>query len=158
MRSIGLRSGPGVKAVSSEIGVLTAAFMGGLAGGAAIASRWQHPARRLPTVLSGGVVLSILVAGGIGIRAPLLAVPVLLVAGGLLTGIAFPGMAELTAGARTRRGAGIAFAADEAGAAGAALVVGILAIPWAGLAATAAGLALLQLAAVPAVILALRRR
>ncbi|MFV2072326.1 MAG: hypothetical protein ACC742_06705 [Thermoanaerobaculales bacterium] len=144
--------------VYSEIGALTAAFMGGLAGGAAIASRWRHPANRLPTVLACGVVLSILVAGGIGVWAPLFTVPVLLIAGGLLTGAAFPGMAELTAGARTRRGAGIAFAADEAGAGGAALVVGILAIPWAGLAATAAGLALLQLAAVPAVVAALRRQ
>ena len=144
--------------VYSEIGALTATFMGGLAGGAAIASRWQHPARRLPTILAGGVVLSILVAGGIGVWAPLLTVPILLIAGGLLTGAAFPGMAELTAGARTRRGAGIAFAADEVGAAGAALVVGILAIPWAGLAATAAGLALLQLAAVPAVVATLRRQ
>ena len=46
----------------------------------------------------------------------------------------------------------------EAGAAFAALLLGILAIPWAGFTATAIGLAILQLAAVPAVVVALRRR
>jgi hypothetical protein len=59
---------------------------------------------------------------------------------------------------RTRHGAGVAFAADEAGAAFAALIVGILSIPWAGMAATAVGLAILELAALPAVVVALRRR
>ena len=144
--------------VYSEIGALTAAFMGGLAAGAAGASRWEHPARRLPAMLAGGVLLSVLVAAGAAVHSPLVAVPVLLIAGGGLTGAAFPGMAELAARGRTRRGAGIAFAADEAGAAFAALLLGILAIPWAGFTATAAGLAILQLAAVPAVVVALRRR
>ena len=143
--------------VYSEIGVLTAAFMGGLAGGAALASKWSNPARRLPAILAAGCVMSALVAAGIAIVIPLVAVPALLIAGGLLTGLAFPGMAEL-AGSGPRRGAGIAFAADEAGAAVAALLIGILAIPWAGLTATAAGIAVLQLAAIPAVVVGLRRR
>ena len=143
--------------VYSEIGALTATFMGGLAGGAAVACRWPHPARRLPAILAAGFVLSALVAAGIAILIPLAAVPALLIAGGLLTGLAFPGMAEL-AGRGPRRGAGMAFAADEAGAAVAALLVGILAIPWAGLTATAAGIAVLQLAAIPTAVVALRRR
>jgi len=143
--------------VYSEIGVLTATFMGGLAAGAATASRWPHPARHLPTILVAGFVMSALVASGIAIVIPLAAVPALLIAGGLLTGLAFPGMAQL-AGRGPRQGAGIAFAADEAGAAVAALLIGILAIPWAGLAATAAGIAVLQLAAIPAVVVGLRKR
>jgi hypothetical protein len=142
--------------VYSEIGILTAVFMGGLAGGAALASKWSHPARRLPAILAAGCVMSALVAAGIAIVIPLVAVPALLIAGGLLTGLAFPGMAEL-AGRGARRGAGLAFAADEAGAAAAALLIGILAIPWAGLTATAAGIAVLQLAAIPAVVVGLRR-
>ena len=58
---------------------------------------------------------------------------------------------------KTRRRAGVVFAADEAGAALAALVIGVFAIPWAGLTATALGLATLQIAAIPAVVVALRR-
>jgi hypothetical protein len=38
-----------------------------------------------------------------------------------------------------------------------ALVVGIVAIPWAGFTATALGLAFLSLSAIPAVVVALRR-
>ena len=143
--------------VYSEIGALTAAFMGGLAAGAAVACRWSNPARRLPTILAAGCVISMLIAAGIAIMIPLAAVPALLITGGLLTGLSFPGMAEL-AGPGPRRGAGLAFAADEAGAAVAALLIGILAIPWAGLTATAAGIAVLQLAAIPAVVVGLRRR
>jgi hypothetical protein len=101
--------------------------------------------------------MSTVVAAGIAIVIPLAGVPALLIAGGLLTGLAFPGMADL-AGPDPRRGSGLAFAADEAGAAVAALLIGILAIPWAGLTATAAGIAVLQLAAIPAVVVALRRR
>jgi hypothetical protein len=142
--------------VYSEVGALTAIFMAGLAGGAGLASRWSRPVRRLPTVLAVGIALSLLIAAGIAIHLPLVAVPCLLIAGGALTGAAFPGLAALS-GHGPRRSAGIAFAADEAGAAAGALVVGIVAIPWAGLTATALGLAFLSLAAIPAVVVALRR-
>jgi hypothetical protein len=142
--------------VYSEIGALTAAFMAGLAVGAGLACKWSYAARRLPLVLAAGAALSFLIAGGIAIRFPLAAVPLLLITGGALTGAAFPGLTTLT-GRDSRRGAGLAFAADEAGAAAGALVVGIVAIPWAGLTATALGLAFLSLAAIPAVIVALRR-
>jgi hypothetical protein len=109
-------------------------------------------------VLAGGAVLSIAVAAGLPMRFPAVVVPGLLVVGGFLTGAAFPGLADLAAHGQTRRGAGIAFAADEAGAAIAAFGIGIVALPWAGLPATAIGLAVLELAAIPAVIVAVRRR
>jgi hypothetical protein len=143
--------------VYAEIGALTAAFMGGLAAGALLASRWSLPQRRLPQILAAGAALSLLVASQAPLALPALLVPALMTAGGLLTGIAFPGLAELAGRGRARRGAGVAFAADELGAAIAALLVGIVALPWAGLRATAAGLALIELAAIPAVLIALRR-
>ena len=143
--------------VYSEIGALTAAFMGGLAAGGAIANRWHRPAHRLPAVLGAGCLVSALIAGGISITVPLVAVPVLLLSGGLLTGLAFTGMVELS-GRGTRRGAGVVFAADEAGAASAALLIGIFSISWAGLAATAVGLAVLELAAIPVVLAGLREQ
>ncbi len=142
--------------VYSEIGALTAIFMAGLASGAAVACRWERPARWLPATLAAGGALSLLIAGGVAIRFPLIAVPVLLASGGAMTGVAFPGLTAL-GGDDVRRGTGIAFAADELGAALGAVVVGIFAIPWAGLTATAMGLAALQLAAIPAVLTALRR-
>ena len=142
--------------VYSEVGALTAIFMAGLAAGAGLATRWSLPARRLPVVLAASSALSLVIAAGVAIRFPLIGVPVLLAAGGGLTGAAFPGLAALS-GRDTRRSTGIAFAADEMGAAAGALVVGIVAIPWAGLTATAVGLAFLSLAAVPAVVVSLRR-
>jgi hypothetical protein len=142
--------------VYSEIGALTAIFMAGLAAGAAVACRWFQPDRRLPLVLVAGVFLSLLIAGGVAMSFPLVAVPALLLAGGGVTGAAFPGLTAL-GGRSSRRSSGIAFAAEEAGAAAGALVVGIIAIPWAGLTASALGLAVLTTAAVPAVLMTLRR-
>ncbi len=81
--------------------------------------------------------------------------PVLLASAGALTGAAFPRLAAFSRD-DTRRGAGIAFAADEVGAAIGAVVVGIIAIPWAGLTATALGLGVLVLAAIPAVLVTAR--
>jgi hypothetical protein len=65
------------------------------------------------------------------------------------------GLAALS-GDDTRRAAGVAFAADEIGAAIGAVVVGIIAIPWAGLTSTALGLGVLVLAAIPAVLVTAR--
>jgi hypothetical protein len=143
--------------VYAEVGALTAAFMGGLACGSLAATRWRHPARRLPVVLAVGAGLSLLIATDVPMQLPVVLVPALLVTSGLLTGAAFPGIAELAGRGHQRRGAGVAFAADEAGAAGAALMVGIVALPWAGLVATSAGLAVLGLAAIPAVLVTQRR-
>jgi spermidine synthase len=144
--------------VYSEVGALTASFMGGLAGGAALTARLPKPEKRLPLILAAGVLLSLSVASGLALFSPLIAIPVLLATSGFLTGAAFPGMAVLTAHDNTRRGAGVAFAADEAGAACAALLIGIIAIPWGGLVVTATALAALLLAAIPAVVVAGRRR
>lgn len=142
--------------VYSEIGALSAAFMVGLVGGAAAAQRWPQPSRRLPAVLAAGAALSALLATGLAPTSPGLAVPVLLATGGALTGAAFAGVAALSGGTDTRRGAGIGFAADEVGAAAGALLVGLVALPWAGRPATALGLGILQLAAIPMVLVALR--
>ena len=135
--------------VYAEIGALNAAFMAGLAVGSLAAARRPQPSARLPLVLLAGCLLSALLAAGAAFRLPALTIPILLAAGGTLTGAAFAGVAELAGRGDTRRGAGVAFAADEAGAAVAALAVGILALPWAGMTATAIGLALLGAAALP---------
>ena len=81
----------------------------------------------------------------------------LFLAGGL-TGGAFPPLARQCDRDNTRRGAGIAFAADEAGAAVAAVLVGLVAMPWAGVSATAWALAALHGTAILAVICSLRLR
>lgn len=137
--------------VYSEIGALTGIFMAGVAVGSLAASRWQRPEKGLPFVLLGGSAVSAAIAAGAAVAVPLAAVPALLVAGGALTGAAFPGLARL-GGRDTRRDAGAAFAADEAGAAAAAIAIGVVVIPWAGLSITAAGLAILLVAAIPAVV------
>jgi spermidine synthase len=142
--------------VYSEVGALTALFMAGIAGGAAAGSSWAAPTRRLPLILAVGAVLSLAIASGIAHRLPLGTVPLLLIAGGALTGAAFPAVTALSRRG-VRRGAGIAFAADEAGAAAGALVVGIVSVSWVGISATSLGLAILSLAAIPAVVVSLRR-
>ncbi len=142
--------------VYSEIGALTAVFMAGLAFGSLAATRISSPERLVPAVLVAGSVLSGVLAAGCALFAPLMTIPPLLAVGGLLTGAVFPGLTRLGS-QDLRRAAGVAFSADQAGAAAAALVVGILMIPWAGMTATSVGLGLLQLAAVPLVIATLRR-
>jgi spermidine synthase len=143
--------------VYSEVGALTAVFMAGLAGGSWSASRRPCPQRWLPLLLAGAAGLSALLAGGVALAFPIVLVPVLLASAGALTGAAFPGLTAL-AHRETRRGAGIAFAADEIGAAVAAMVVGIIAIPWAGQMMTALGVGALLLAAIPAVVVHTRRK
>lgn len=143
--------------VYSEIGALTALFMAGLAVGAMVMSRRSRPEHSVPAVLGAGFFVSVALATGVAVVAPGVMVPLLLVVSGLVTGAAFPGLTRIGSGG-LRRKAGIVFAADEAGAALAAIVVGVLVIPWAGLTTTALGLAALQLAAIPAVFVTLRRR
>jgi hypothetical protein len=142
--------------VYSEIGALGALFMAGLAAGAMAATRWRSPERKVPLILVAGAVLSLGLAAGLSLVSPGITIPALLVAGGALTGALFPGLARLSS-PDTRRSAGVAFAADEAGAAVAALAIGIFAVPLAGLTATAWWLAVLQLAAVPATFMAMRK-
>jgi spermidine synthase len=142
--------------VYSEIGALTAVFMAGLAAGSLAATRISNPDRWVPPVLVAGSALSGAIAAGCALSSPLVAIPSLLAVGGLLTGAAFPGLTRLGS-PDPRRAAGVAFSADQVGAAAAALAVGILMIPWVGTTVTALGLAALQLAAVPLVIANLRR-
>jgi spermidine synthase len=142
--------------VYSEIGALTAVFMAGLAIGSLAATRLASPERIVPAVLVAGSVLSGALAAGCALSAPVVLVPPLLATAGALTGAVFPGLTRL--GARdTRRAAGAAFSADQAGAAAAALVVGILMVPWVGMTLTSLGLATVELAAVPLVLSSLRR-
>ena len=145
--------------VYAEVGALSAAFMGGLVGGAALARRGSlagGPA--LAAVLAAGAGLSLAIAAGVPFAAPRLAIVPLLVLAGGLTGAAFPAVAELSGAGATRAGAGRGFAADEAGAGAAALMVGLLVLPWAGMAAVGAGIAVLQGGAAAALLLAARRR
>jgi len=137
--------------VYAEIGALTGLFMAGVAAGGWLGLQSANPVRILPWILGVGTGLSLLLAGGVPTWAPALMVPTFLVAGGVLTGAAFPGLGRLAGRGSNRRGAGIAFAADELGAACAALVIGTVAIPWVGMTATAVGLAILGLAAIPVV-------
>jgi predicted membrane-bound spermidine synthase len=143
--------------VYSEIGALTGLFMAGIAVGSLAASRLHAPEHAVASVLAAGAGLSAALALGAAMVAATLTVPALLAVGGLLTGAAFPGLTRLGP-ADTRRAAGVVFGFDELGAAAAALVIGILVIPWAGLTATASGLAVIQAAAIPAVLGQLRRR
>ncbi len=142
--------------VYSEIGFLTAVFMAGLAVGSLAATRIATPERWVPAVLVAGSALSGALATGCALSSPVVMIPPLLAIGGLLTGAVFPGLTRMGS-PDPRRAAGVAFSADQAGAAAAALAVGILMIPWVGMTATALGLGLLQLAAVPVVMAALRR-
>lgn len=136
--------------VFSEIGALTGLFMAGVAVGGWTGLRASPPGSRLTVVLVAGVALSLLIASGLPIRAPLLLVPALLVIGGLLTGAAFGPLGRPVGGETTRNSAGLAFCADELGAAAAALTIGTVAIPWVGMTAVAAALAVLGAAAIPA--------
>ncbi len=142
--------------IYSEIGALAAVFMAGLAAGSLVASRIGNPERMVPAVLIAGSVLSVVLAAGWALFAPAATIPPLLAVAGLLTGAVFPGLTRLGV-PDIRRAAGVAFSADQAGAAAAALAVGIIMIPWVGMTVTSLGLAMLQLAAVPLVLATLRR-
>jgi hypothetical protein len=144
--------------VYAEIGGLSAAFMAGLVGGAMVARRrgWDGD-RVLAASLLGGAGLSLTVASGLPLLAPRSAIVPLLVVAGVLTGASFPALATRAGAGDSRRGAGRGFAADEIGAAVAALVVGLVLLPWAGFAATALSIAVVDGGAVLALTLANRR-
>jgi spermidine synthase len=136
--------------VYAEIGALTGAFMAGVAGGGWAGSRARRPRRVVPWLLGTGAGLSLSIAAGLAWEMPAFTVPFLMAAGGVLTGAIFPGLGLMAGVDSPRRGAGLAFSADEIGAATAALIVGTASIPWVGTTSSAIGLALLGLAAVPA--------
>jgi hypothetical protein len=144
--------------VYGEVGALSAAFMAGAVAGAVAARRWRsHGERDLARVLGVGALVSLAIATGAPLAFPRASIVPLLLMGGALTGAAFPSVATL-AGRRPRPiGAGRAFAADEAGAAAAALVAGLLVVPWAGIPAGGAMIAVLQAGSAAALLLAARR-
>jgi spermidine synthase len=145
--------------VYAEVGALSAAFMAGLVGGSAAARRWSSSGPRyLAGVLTAGAGVSLLVAAGAPLAWPRATIVPLLLLAGLLTGAAFPAVASLAGSGRTRRGAGRGFAADEAGAGLAALTVGLLVLPWAGMSAVGLGIAVLQGGTAAALGLSARRR
>jgi hypothetical protein len=138
--------------VYAEIGALAGAFMAGVAGGGWAAGRARRPDRLLGWLLGAGAGLSLVIAAGLAWSTPLLVVPALMIVGGALTGAAFPGLGLLAGNGSARRGAGLAFSADEIGAATAALIIGTAAVPWLGMIGSAVGLAVLMLSAVPSVV------
>jgi hypothetical protein len=145
--------------VYAEVGALSAAFMAGLVGGSAAARRWSSSGPRyLAGVLAGGAGVSLLIAAGAPLAWPRATIVPLLLLAGLLTGAAFPAVALLAGRGQTRRGAGRGFAADEAGAGLAALTVGLLVLPWAGMSAVGLGIAVLQGGTAAALGLSARRR
>ncbi len=144
--------------VYAEVGALSAAFMAGLVGGSAAARRWSLAGPRyLAGVLTAGAGVSLLIATGAPLAWPRTTIVPLLLLAGLLTGAAFPAVASLAGRGETRRGAGRGFAADEAGAGLAALTVGLLVLPWAGMTAVGLGIALLQGGCAAALALSARR-
>ncbi|MEX1309122.1 MAG: hypothetical protein AB1Z65_01760 [Candidatus Sulfomarinibacteraceae bacterium] len=137
-------------AISAEVGALTGLAMAGIAVGGRLGLRFERPAVALPVIVAAGVVLSLVIAAGIPLMAPGVLIPLFLTLSGLITGAAFPCLGALAGGDSSRRGAGIAYSADELGAALAALIIGTAAIPWFGMTWSAVGLAVLGLAAIPA--------
>lgn len=143
--------------VYAEVGLLSGLFMLGVASGAAAArGRRFADTSVLAVILALATGVSGLLAGGAALRFPHLLVVPLLIVSGALTGAGFPAVARLNGGA-AGGGAGRAFGADEIGAGLAALGVGLIAIPWVGMFRAAAGLAVLQGAAVAGLWLSSRR-
>lgn len=135
----------------SQIGALTGCLMAGLAAGAWWAGLSASPVTRLWLWLTAGAGLAVVVGAGAAFVLPRLTIPLLLAAVGLVTGAGFPGAAILlvprgTPGLIAGRG----FAADDAGAAVAAGLVGALLLPGFGLLPTGLILAAVALCAVPA--------
>jgi len=135
-------------AVYSEIGALTALFMAGMVGGSWWSRRWSDPDRSLLFLLPVAAGLSWIIGSGLPSSWSAVPVPLLLTAGGLVTGAAFAGTATLAKGNSDKLGIGRAFAADEAGAAIAALVVGVIGLPLLGTSIVATASAMICLAAV----------
>ena len=145
--------------VYAEVGALSAAFMAGLVVGSSAARRWSFVGPGfLAAVLTAGAGVSLVIAAGAPLAFPRATIVPLLVVAGSLTGAAFPAVAALAGRGETRRGAGRGFAADEGGAGIAALAVGLLVLPWAGMTAVALGIAVVQVGTSAAIGLSVRRR
>lgn len=135
-------------AVYSEIGALTAIFMAGMVGGTAWSQRWINPSRSLLFLLPGAAGLSLIIGTSLATKQTLITVPILLACGGTVTGAAFAGTAVLAGDKCEPVGIGRAFSADEAGAALAAITVGVIGLPWLGASSMATASAVMCLAGV----------
>lgn len=135
-------------AVYSEIGALTAVFMAGMVTGSLWSRRWTEPGRSLLFLLPVAACLSWLIGSPLTSSHASVMIPLLLASGGLITGAAFAGTALLAKGLSDETGIARAFAADEAGAALAALVVGVIGLPLVGTSTLATACGLICLAAV----------
>ncbi|HVN32854.1 MAG TPA: hypothetical protein VMT45_12800 [Thermoanaerobaculaceae bacterium] len=145
--------------VYAEVGALSAAFMAGLVCGSVVARRrGSTGAKPLAALLVAGSGVSLLIAAGAPLAWPRTVIVPLLILAGCLTGAAFPAVASLAGGAETRRGAGRGFSGDEVGAGVAALAVGLLVLPWAGMAAVGLGIAVVQVGTAAALALSASRR
>ena len=102
-------------------------------------------------------MLSLVIATGAPLELPRTTIVPLLALGGALTGAAFPAVAALSSQRSGGGGAGRGFAADEIGAAAAALVVGLLIVPWAGIPVGGVMIAILQAGGAGALLVAARR-
>jgi spermidine synthase len=127
--------------VYAEVGALSAVFMAGLVAGSVMARRRPPSRATLAVVLAAGAGLSLVIASGLPLGWPRTTIVPMLVLAGALTGSAFPAVAALAGGGETRRGSGRGFAADEIGAGVAALAIGLLVLPWAGMTAVGLGIA-----------------
>jgi len=134
--------------VYSEIGALTAVFMAGMVGGSIWSRRWPDPGRSLFFLLPLAACLSWVIGAPLPANSSPIVIPLLLACGGLVTGAAFAGTAVLAGEHNDRPGIGRAFAADEAGAALAALIVGVIGLPLLGTPIVATASAIICLAAV----------
>ncbi|MCK5379020.1 MAG: hypothetical protein KAJ78_06430 [Acidobacteria bacterium] len=135
-------------AVYSEIGALTAVFMAGMVGGSMWSRRWPDPGRSLLFLLPVAAGLSWAIGSGLPASKSAVVIPLLLATGGLVTGAAFAGTAVLASRPTDQLGIGRAFSADEAGAAIAALIVGVIGLPLLGTSIVATASAVICLAAV----------
>ncbi len=143
--------------VYAEVGALSAAFMAGSVAGALGGRHIAQRPSSLPVLLALGAGLSLALASRVPLVWPRLTiVPLLALAGGI-TGASFPALALRSGGGDRAAGAGRGFAGDELGAGLAALTIGLVVLPWAGMTAVALVLACLQGGAAAAVVLSDRR-
>ena len=140
----------------AALGALSGLFMAGIAGGSEWAAR-RRPVGALPAACGGLALTALLAGSALPLAHPALVIPAGLAVAGALTGAAFPGLALRLGGEETRRAAGLGFAFDEIGAAAAALLVGLVVLPWAGMQAAAVSLAVVSAAAAASLGVASRR-
>jgi len=152
--------------VYGQVGLIVTAFMAGLALGGTVANRWRWPGvpvligreKRIPRwhpcrgprmalawILAGLVLFALSLPLAVALRPPAWAFPLLAVAAGGLTGLAFPVAVACTQG-ETGRVAGLLYGADLVGGClgavlGSALLLPILGIPQTCLVVALVGLA-----------------